>query len=384
MTFTDERHARRHAAVHVARAVGRRRRRSPERPVGGRHHVLARADRRAPGRHDRTPDKLKERLCATRRRRCRASAPRDPRLPRELVAIVDKCLREAEERALPDRDRAARRPPGVPRAARATAPPRTSCPYRGLAAFGEDDAKYFFGRSNEIRTALAQLDELAAARGDRPVGRRQVVVRPRRPGARGARRAAAPGRSACCARAASRCTASPNVLEDTLATGEHPRRRDEQARRGARSVRHDAAAHAAARRNHRVLSSSTSSRSCSRCATATDGAHAFLAALLAAADDPSSPVRVVLSMRADFLDRLAGHKHFLAELSRGLFFLTAPDQENLRETLVRPAELAGYTFEDRGDRRRHDAARATSRARCRCCRSPRRGCGTRAIASASC
>jgi hypothetical protein len=72
----------------------------------------------------------------------------------------------------------------------------------------------------------------------------------------------------------------------------------------------------------------------------------FLAALLAAADDPSSPVRVVLSMRADFLDRLAGHKHFLDELSRGLFFLTAPDRSNLRETLVRPAELAGYSFED--------------------------------------
>jgi hypothetical protein len=72
----------------------------------------------------------------------------------------------------------------------------------------------------------------------------------------------------------------------------------------------------------------------------------FLAALLAAADDPMSPVRVVLSMRADFLDRLAGHKHFLGELSRGLYFLTAPDQDNLRETLERPAELAGYTFED--------------------------------------
>jgi hypothetical protein len=36
----------------------------------------------------------------------------------------------------------------------------------------------------------------------------------------------------------------------------------------------------------------------------------------------------------------------LNELSRGLFFLSAPDADNLRETLVRPAELAGYTFGD--------------------------------------
>jgi hypothetical protein len=77
-----------------------------------------------------------------------------------------------------------------------------------------------------------------------------------------------------------------------------------------------------------------------------DVRKAFLASLLAAADDSTSPVRVVLSMRADFLDRLADHKRFLNELSRGLFFLSAPDHDNLRETLVRPAELAGYTFED--------------------------------------
>jgi hypothetical protein len=70
-----------------------------------------------------------------------------------------------------------------------------------------------------------------------------------------------------------------------------------------------------------------------------------LTALLATADDPSSPVRVVLSMRADFLDRLAVYKDAFGELSRGLFFLTAPDPENMREILERPAELAGYSFE---------------------------------------
>jgi hypothetical protein len=71
----------------------------------------------------------------------------------------------------------------------------------------------------------------------------------------------------------------------------------------------------------------------------------FLTALLAAADDASAPVRVVLSMRADFLDRLGFHKPFLAELTRGLFFLSAPDENNLREALLRPAEIAGYAFE---------------------------------------
>src|SRR5262249_55574571 len=72
----------------------------------------------------------------------------------------------------------------------------------------------------------------------------------------------------------------------------------------------------------------------------------FLRALLAAADDPGSPIRLVLAMRADFLDRLANHGAVVPELLRGLFFLTPPDRDSLREALVRPAEIAGYAFED--------------------------------------
>src|SRR5262249_25811009 len=52
-----------------------------------------------------------------------------------------------------------------------------SCPYRGLASFGESDAKYFFGRSNEIRTALGQLDTwpLLAVIGPSGVGKSSFV-----------------------------------------------------------------------------------------------------------------------------------------------------------------------------------------------------------------
>ena len=51
------------------------------------------------------------------------------------------------------------------------------CPYRGLAAFGEGDAKYFFGRSAEIRTALAQLESwpLLAVIGPSGVGKSSFV-----------------------------------------------------------------------------------------------------------------------------------------------------------------------------------------------------------------
>jgi hypothetical protein len=38
-------------------------------------------------------------------------------------------------------------------------------------------------------------------------------------------------------------------------------------------------------------------------------------------------------------------EHFLSELNQGLFFLTAPSRDGLRDALVQPAEMAGYRFE---------------------------------------
>jgi hypothetical protein len=55
---------------------------------------------------------------------------------------------------------------------------------------------------------------------------------------------------------------------------------------------------------------------------------AFLSCIRSMAHDPSSPIRVVMAIRSDFLDRLitdAGN--LMAELSLGgLFFLNIPDQ----------------------------------------------------------
>ncbi len=72
---------------------------------------------------------------------------------------------------------------------------------------------------------------------------------------------------------------------------------------------------------------------------------AFTACLSGIADDATSPIRVVLSIRSDFLDRVPEDERFMAELSQGLYFLTPPNREGLRDALVQPAEMAGYRFE---------------------------------------
>ena len=71
----------------------------------------------------------------------------------------------------------------------------------------------------------------------------------------------------------------------------------------------------------------------------------FLACLEGAADETSSPVRVVLAIRSDFLDRIADDRRFTSEVTRGLVLLSPLGREDLRRALVRPIEMAGYRFE---------------------------------------
>ena len=73
---------------------------------------------------------------------------------------------------------------------------------------------------------------------------------------------------------------------------------------------------------------------------------AYTACLTGAADDASAPLRVVVSMRSDFLDRAAEDSRFVEELTRGLMFLQPPDKEGLTEAITMPARMAGFSFED--------------------------------------
>jgi len=73
---------------------------------------------------------------------------------------------------------------------------------------------------------------------------------------------------------------------------------------------------------------------------------AFLRCLAGVADDPSSPVRVLVSIRHDFLDRVALGSPILAELiSRGTVLVGPLDRGGLQRALVAPAEALSYRFE---------------------------------------
>ena len=268
---------------------------------------------------------------------------RDGSLPPELVRIVDRCLQKHKADRYPNAteiiaDLQAFLAPKSERIG------EDQCPYRGLAAFGEADAKYFFGRDSEIRTAVAQLEvwPLLAVIGPSGVGKSSFVHAGLVPAVKSTGgpwdvRVLRPGRYPLQNLA--------STLDEAIDSGVMPVDVVDQLRE-APGVYGERLRSAARRKKHKVLIVVDQLEELFTLSDDDEARKAFLASLLAAADDHTSPVRVVLSMRADFLDRLAGHKYFLNELTRGLFFLSAPDMDNLRETLVRPAELAGYTFDD--------------------------------------
>src|SRR5262249_22061818 len=71
----------------------------------------------------------------------------------------------------------------------------------------------------------------------------------------------------------------------------------------------------------------------------------FIACLSGVADDAAAPLRVLLSLRSDFLDRVGEDKRFSDELARGLVLLQPLGREALREALRAPVEQLGFAFE---------------------------------------
>ena len=73
---------------------------------------------------------------------------------------------------------------------------------------------------------------------------------------------------------------------------------------------------------------------------------AFTQCLSGAADDPSAPLRVVISMRSDLFDRVAEDAQFQADVTRGIVLLAPPDRDGLRRAVTQPPAMLGYSFED--------------------------------------
>ncbi|WP_437817131.1 nSTAND1 domain-containing NTPase [Sorangium sp. So ce1078] len=274
-----------------------------------------------------------------------------------LGAIIDRCLRKRKsERYASAEELLAELLPLLPgrQELRLSADEN---PFPGLSSFQEADADRFFGRAQDLASAVARLrnQPLLAVAGASGVGKSSLVragVIPalKRSGEGWEALVVRPGREPMAALA--ELFTSPAVTLSTEMQALAPdggaearaalveRLRAEPGLLGAALRRW------AVRAQRRLVVFVDQFEELLTLGAPADERAAFLACLEGIADDASSPLRVVLSVRSDFIERLAGHERFMAAVLRGLTFLRPMRREGLREALVRPIEAARHEIED--------------------------------------
>jgi WD40 repeat protein len=240
-------------------------------------------------------------------------------------------------------------------------------PFRGLAAFGEEHAGFFFGRSAEVLEVLERLREQTvlpivglSGAGKSSFIQAGILPRLREQGAWTVI-AFRPGGApiAALARALSSVaggTGAPGAALRTLETGDAgaaaaaaPASEEllcAELRRRPSALAQVLGAVAEATRTKVLLLVDQMEEVCTH-VTDADERRAFLAAVCTAADDRQDPARVCFTVRDDFLGRLAEDcesPEARAALSR-VTVLRTPAAPALAEILTRPVELVGYRYE---------------------------------------
>jgi serine/threonine protein kinase len=260
-----------------------------------------------------------------------------PDLAPALVAVIDRCLAKRKDGRFADARALLR---ALDAATSAAVADDDRPPFPGMAAFQEADAKRFFGREREVQAASARLAQLplVVLAGPSGVGKSSFVRAGLVPALRAAGRwqvvTLRPGRDPLGALVAALAPlgglgddAATRLMTEPGLIGEHLR------------------AHARARDEHVLVYVDQFEETFTLGADAAARA-AFVAALTGIADDAASPLRLVVSIRADFLDRLGDEPVFLERATRGLIFLRPLDRGGLRAALELPLAATGHRFED--------------------------------------
>ncbi|HTJ45231.1 MAG TPA: protein kinase [Kofleriaceae bacterium] len=275
-----------------------------------------------------------------------------PDVPEALASVIDGLLRKKKADRLASADQ-------VVRALEALAPGRAGralaegeSPYPGLVPFQEGDADRYFGRARDVSRMVARIRErpLTGVVGPSGVGKSSFV----RAGVGPALKASGesweivtlrPGRAPLVALASVLQQLTTRSGDDAIA--QHIAEHEgfvEKLRTAPGTLGAVLRSRARTTQTHILLFVDQFEE----LYTLVDDREerlAFTAALSGVADDAATPLRVVVSMRSDFLDRIAEDPRFMDELSRGLVFLGPPTRDGLRDALVQPIEMVGYRFE---------------------------------------
>jgi serine/threonine protein kinase len=284
-----------------------------------------------------------------------------PNLPDELASIIDHCLQKPKERRI-DSARAlldALEPLLPGRYVRRLRSDES--PYAGLKSFQESDAHRFFGRARDVAAAVARLRDLPLLGIVGPSGvgkssfvRAGIVPALKASGEQWSTLVVRPGRSPMAALAYALApmlsttggTGGTGTGSVTNASADLSQQQQIIERLYAEPGYLGAALRTRARgRGHSILLFIDQFEELYTQVPDARERLAFTACLAGVCDDATTPLRLVLALRSDFLDHVSEAPLLLAELTHGLYFLTPPDRAGLRDALIQPAEMAGYQFE---------------------------------------
>ncbi len=309
-----------------------------------------------------------------------------PDADRELAEIIDACLVKHKQRRLGSAAQLLESLESLLPGRHLGKLHRDASPYPGLRAFQETDAAHFFGRRREIAAAVQRLRDqpMLGVVGPSGVGKSSfiragivpalkhsgehwsaLVIRPGRRPMAALAHALVPlmghaGRAGSTASGRANSTGSGmgdsaimNAPISGTGTGSDISLLNEVSKQ---ELLHQRLmyepgylgtvlrSHARRRQQHLLLFVDQFEELYTLVADPAER-RAFTACLASAADDATTPLRVVLSLRSDFIDRAAEDPYFMSELARSLFFLAPPNRQSLREAIVEPAQLVDFTFE---------------------------------------
>ena len=281
-------------------------------------------------------------------------------LPADLARLIDGCLlKDPEQR--PSAARAVEVLESLVHRSRGRVSEEAS-PFRGLLPFSERHADYFFGRDDEILAFLehARNQPVLPVVGPSGAGKSSfvqagVIPRLREQGGwmvLGLRPGSDPFRVL-----ASRLICG-EVSTDAFGTstgalpgGDELQKQSTEVGNLCAELQKSAGqlslelSRLAAREKCRVLLFVDQLEELCTLVDDPDVRRRFMEAICTAADDPREPVRVVFTLREDFLSRLAEGAGVREALSR-VTVIRSPDPEALAELLLRPLEMVGYALED--------------------------------------
>jgi serine/threonine protein kinase/tetratricopeptide (TPR) repeat protein len=280
-----------------------------------------------------------------------------------LADTIDRCLLKDREHRTATARKLLQELEALLPAQRTRPRDQDSNPFAGLAAFQEADADRFFGRDHDIASLIGKLRSLplVAVTGPSGAGKSSLV----RAGVIPALRRSSEGWEAMVTRLGRRPLAALAEVLLALPVRSSEHRAGEEPARGmdqAPAERDAIMARLRAEPGYLGIALRTWARAKLRRLVLfvdqfeelyTLGADAeeracVLACLGAVADDVASPLRVILTVRSDFLDRLVEQRTFLDTVTSGLTFVPPLDRDGLREALIRPLEGCDHRFESQG------------------------------------